>query len=65
MSNEDKDLPSDIRSSSPVRASKRTKLAALRRKSAYGRKDPWTWTRMGQGKRMSEKQICLVAYKGS
>jgi hypothetical protein len=34
MSNEDKDLPSDIRSSSPMRASKRTKLAALRRKSA-------------------------------
>jgi hypothetical protein len=34
MSNEDKDLPSDIRSSSPVRASKRTKLAALRRKSS-------------------------------
>jgi hypothetical protein len=34
MSNEDKDLPSDIRSSSPMRASKHTKLAALRRKSA-------------------------------
>jgi hypothetical protein len=34
MSNEDKDLPSEIRSSSPMRASKRTKLTALRRKSA-------------------------------
>jgi hypothetical protein len=34
MSNEDRDLPSDIRRSSPMRASIRTKLAALRRKSA-------------------------------
>jgi hypothetical protein len=34
MSNEDKDLPTDIRRSKPMRASKRTKLAALRRKSA-------------------------------
>jgi hypothetical protein len=34
MSNEDKDLPSDIRNSSKGRASKRTKLAALRHKSA-------------------------------
>jgi hypothetical protein len=30
-----------------------------------GLKDPWTWT-LGKGKDgTSEKQICLVAYKGS
>jgi hypothetical protein len=30
-----------------------------------GLKDPWTWT-LGKGKGgTSEKQICLVAYKGS
>jgi hypothetical protein len=32
--------------------------------SQCGLKDPWTWT-LGKGKGMSEKQICLIAYKGS
>jgi hypothetical protein len=25
----------------------------------------WTWTGTGKGKRMSEKQMCLIAYRGS
>jgi hypothetical protein len=32
-----------------------------------GRKDPWTWTWTWtcKGKKMSEKQMCLVAYRES
>jgi hypothetical protein len=25
----------------------------------------WTWIGTGKGKRMSEKQMCLIAYRGS
>jgi hypothetical protein len=28
-----------------------------------GRKDPWTWTWMGKGKKMSVKQMSFIAYR--
>jgi hypothetical protein len=37
----------------------------LKGPSHCGLKDPGTWTGMGKEKEMSEKQICLIAYRES
>jgi hypothetical protein len=59
------DTSSDEEDASLIPMSAVTQDSVDSSRSPCGRKDPWTWTGTGKGKVVSEKQMCLIAYKGS